>query len=1241
MYSSVPRTFSFSLPLLFSALLHLLPLALPAQTLTVVLDSTRFPEMSAGIYLFDSGGEMVKGLRASDIVIHEDGILRSSVSLECDEPKAPPRLSTVVTVDISGSMREYSPRLALAKAAAAEFISRYPLGRSECAVTSFDDAAYFNRDFTIRRDWLLEAVDELYTQGGTDYNAAMLQEGAGALRAMNAAKYKPVVLLLTDGAEEGNAASIVAAARKMNAVIYCVAFEAPASPILRSIVGQTGGMVFDRVETAQRGAEAMQIILDDLQGHVPCRMRWQSDAGCSVQRRVTFDAPAFAASASATYHLPPHTLTGLKLLPAGYAFGSVAPGESRELEVEIRALNAPVTILGLASDDPRFLIVDGGPSLPKRVAPDEALKFKVRFAPTDSNLVYGRILISSDLCAGRALPMSGGIFQRPVERPTLRLVTPNGGEAFAAGDTLPIRWEGVLASDTIALDYSIDAGKSWRNISMDATGLEYRWIVPNLPSDRCLLSARQFPRGKGAGGTLLRNLLGAVRLTAATYRADGKRIAGGDEKGTIRIWDTETGTVLRAMGRYSWIKDIQYSPDGGRIVVSYGNDTPSGANVAQVFDTESGQTLMTLSGYGSTVSSASFSPDGERIMTVSGGAFHIWNASTGGSIYTVSPPSGVDGAWYSPDGRHIITGGAEAGLWDAATGAFIQVLAPGFGGRMVPSYDGKMLAVGNPPVIVDAATGDSIAAIRHYSQRSFRFSRDGALLVTATDAARELFAEVWDTRTGMYMGNCHGVSWGTTMSVEFSPDDRFLMTARADTVKIWSGDFRVLQSDLSDSLWRIVAVATSGLDVDMGRVMVMQRKDTLVRSCVRNGSSMPITVRSVSITGAWAGVFTVVAGRGPYTLEPGEAREIEFRFAPTGLGRYNATIEIRTQGDTVMSKIAGEGVARGLLVEPAEIRLGEHPLGARRETSAVLKNIGTEPITVTGVELKGSDSRQFTVADIALPVVLLPGAEHTLHISFTASRVGRTETRVVIEQDATSVPFTLRVFASVYGESLDLPDTSAAPGERIVLPVLLRTPGRFEESIPYRRYRFQLRYDAAVLYPVSGVAGPPAREGVYGIVTVEGTWDGSDTLARPGFVAALGTPETFDLDLLSFTWLDESGNPVDRYVDVSQGAFHLVDLCVVGGERMILAGEQAALKPAQPNPASGVVFIPYQVAEHGRTRLILHDMLGRMVTVLVDEDRAPGAYVSVFDISSLASGTYLCTLQTPTERFSQVLQVMR
>ncbi len=71
---------------------------------------------------------------------------------------------------------------------------------------------------------------------------------------------------------------------------------------------------------------------------------------------------------------------------------------------------------------------------------------------------------------------------------TLRLTSPNGGEKLVIGSNTLITWEGVSASDTVSLEYSIDNGISWKSITTKATGLQYNWKnIPQPPSNQCLV----------------------------------------------------------------------------------------------------------------------------------------------------------------------------------------------------------------------------------------------------------------------------------------------------------------------------------------------------------------------------------------------------------------------------------------------------------------------------------------------------------------------------------------------------------------------------------------------------------------------------------------------------------------------------------------------------------------------------------------------------------------------------------
>lgn len=63
-----------------------------------------------------------------------------------------------------------------------------------------------------------------------------------------------------------------------------------------------------------------------------------------------------------------------------------------------------------------------------------------------------------------------------------------------------------------------------------------------------------------------------------------------------------------------------------------------------------------------------------------------------------------------------------------------------------------------------------------------------------------------------------------------------------------------------------------------------------------------------------------------------------------------------------------------------------------------------------------------------------------------------------------------------------------------------------------------------------------------------------------------------------------------------------------------------------PNPFNPSTNIGFTIADFGRVRIAVYDLLGREVAVLVNEHKAPGTYSIRFDASGLSSGVYLYRL---------------
>jgi tetratricopeptide (TPR) repeat protein len=76
-----------------------------------------------------------------------------------------------------------------------------------------------------------------------------------------------------------------------------------------------------------------------------------------------------------------------------------------------------------------------------------------------------------------------------------------------------------------------------------------------------------------------------------------------------------------------------------------------------------------------------------------------------------------------------------------------------------------------------------------------------------------------------------------------------------------------------------------------------------------------------------------------------------------------------------------------------------------------------------------------------------------------------------------------------------------------------------------------------------------------------------------------------------------------------------------------------------PNPFNPTTNIVFRIADVGFVTLKIYDILGREVTALVDEVKAPGKYVIPFNADKLSSGTYYYRLIiTPSNGEKEIIQ---
>ena len=266
-------------------------------------------------------------------------------------------------------------------------------------------------------------------------------------------------------------------------------------------------------------------------------------------------------------------------------------------------------------------------------------------------------------------------------------------------------------------------------------------------------------------------------------------------------------------GHTSSVLSAAFSPDGQRIV------TASYDKTARVWNAASGQLLATLQGHTDRVRNAEFSPNGERIVTASEDkTARVWNAANGQLLVILQGHTGpVENAAFSPDGQRIVTVSATldrtARVWNAASGQLmttLQMQSPsGTVVSAVFSPDGQRIVTASyngTALVWNAASGQLLSTLQGHTGyvENAVFSPDGLRIVTAS---ADKTARVWNATSGQLLATLQGHT-DRVESAVFSPNGERIVTASADTTaRLWNAANGQLLATLpghSKTVWSAV-----------------------------------------------------------------------------------------------------------------------------------------------------------------------------------------------------------------------------------------------------------------------------------------------------------------------------------------------------------------------------------------------------------------------------------------------------
>lgn len=1178
------------LPLIF---LILSPSILLSQSLVInAVDASKYPTIRAEITIKDAANKYVRLFNLNEITVKDGGKDREVKSIYC-EPNVS-RFSAILTFDRSASMRlnkdgkEYpGPSLMdIAKSAAKAWVKALDTTRAEATITAFSNDAVWllNQKFVNSKVILIDTINgsrQLDPVGGTNYNSGFLRDrfgNPGALEVAKFAKYKPIIIFLTDGEHDPNngpvkSAEILQLANELNATIFCLTLGLPMPEILKSISKNTGGSYYENLTTED---EVRQIYLDILEKSAnlgtpaPCDLVWETDCDGG---NLTVTYTKLNLSRDTTYVIPLTIKPYLEVDPRTVIFNNPNPGNNDVL-ITITAKNNFVDFIppGFTASKPEFSVIDwGGPNPPFTLKKDEFRKIKIRYvAPAgDSSYNPATITFLSSACDGLNLfPSAEWIYARDIDMGTSLVgqsskKTVSGVFCNRTGKPLKVK------------NFKIDGGnKNDFKIINAPTDFE-------IPPDTCITLTFEFLADSPG-----------EKSSEFIVEAEGGKIYKSKIKG-LATGNAELNTVnqidFSSIRCNTIFKDTTIELlNNGALDLNISSFTITGPNASDFKFIPSNPGTMVIPKSDKKDITIRFEPAtaGTKTATLTilsdAGSSPTYNISLSGNRdsigFTVSQSS-IDSGLLCPNEKK------ELKVVITNTG---NVLSNFVAASLQTPFE---LQETNWTLAPMASTEITISFI---SSSEGNFTKQ--LIITDecnNQKIINLIAKVQAPNLQsdkLTLSATVGSTVNGTIKISNTSQHNITITSAIPQ----DPQFAIVAPPLN---WNIPA----GGSIDV-TISYSPNIDNITNTTILlKGTPCDLTY-SAPITGnpSLASADIVVENHEAYVGEvimvPVYLRNM-FKVIESGTKNINT----RLSYDQTMLKF--------IETEPANIS----------------STLGSGYIDFTNVPLSGM------VGDILFSIkfeaINSTNDETLLQISESQS----VESKVIFNER--SGTFKLKSASA----TIKIPSISAEPGEEFTIPILLeniKNISQFNESI-----NTTIEFNTTLIEPIGttpkGTVNSDRR--IINLNSLPLVPDNKSSIANLQFRAMLGNEESTDI-IIKNTEV-KTGKVIFEEI---AGKFTLSKVCKSGSVRLFDPFQSVVgLINFNPNPTNGSTEIEFATTEDGFTNIQIISYTGAVVMTIVNENLKIGSYKRVFNAYELPDGLYFVIMKTPTDYFVKKLSVIK